>query len=117
MYKGKRIKPEVALEYRLLLTHRYNERRKKTVMVAALRTTNEFSNFRYQIVVEEHRTNNELRLKIQGLRAPQVSLPGSGPATFEKEYDDFAGQLTLIVTKLGGEENIFEVGIHETIAG
>ena len=111
MKKGKRIKPKFPIEYRLLITPKYNERKKETVTLVALRTVNEFSNFRYELVVEPELTNNTLRLHIHGIRAPRLTLPESGPATFQMEYTNFKGIYTVIVTKLDQEENTFSVRI------
>ncbi|MBI4549017.1 MAG: hypothetical protein HY707_13625 [Ignavibacteriae bacterium] len=111
MKKGKRIKPKFPIEYRLLITPKYNERTKETVTLVALRTVNEFSNFRYELVVEPEFANNTLRLNIHGLRAPQLTLPESGPALFQTEYSDLIGAYTIIVSKLDQEENAFSIKI------
>jgi hypothetical protein len=111
MKKGKRVKPRFPIEYRLLITPKYKEREKKTVTLVALRTVNEFTNFLYEIIVQDSMNDNTMHLKIQGLRAPQVSLPGMGPAKFKKEYDGLSGTFTVIVTKLDREENVFVVDI------
>lgn len=118
MKKGKRVKPRLPIEYRALITQRYNEREKQTVTVFALRTVNEFTNFRYEIVVLPELFDQTIRLNIHGLRTPQVALPGSGPAMCEVEYRNLDGVYTLIVSKLDRGENNFEVSIsgkHITI--
>jgi hypothetical protein len=76
-----------------------------------LRTVTEFSNFRYEIVVQESVTDNTMRLNISGLRAPQISLPNTGPAMFEKEYTNLKGIHNVIITKLEREENKFVIDI------
>ncbi len=115
MKKGKRVKPKFPIEYRLLITLKYNEREKKTVVLVALRTVNEFTNFLYEIIVQDTLNNDVLHLRINGLRAPQVSLPGMGPAKFQKEYEGLNGTFTVIVTKLDRMENIFVVNISEKL--
>lgn len=113
MKKGKRIKPKFPIEYRVLITPRYKEREKTVVTRVALRTVNEFSNFRYEIVVAPELQDRSLRLNIHGLRAPQVSLPGSGPAVYETEYPDLHGEYDIVVSKLDREENTFGVTITD----
>jgi len=111
MKKGKRVKPKNALEYRLLIVPGYNEAEKKPVALVALRTVNEFTSFRYEIVVAAKLSGKTLRLNIHGLRAPQLSLPGAGPALFETEIEMARGTYSVVVSKLDREENIFSVRI------
>jgi hypothetical protein len=111
MNRGKRIKPVVPIEYRLLITPKLKERERKIVTLVALRTMVEFTNFRYDIVVEPECTDRTLKFTIRGLRAPQVSLPGTGPAVFKTEYDGLHGTYNVIVSKHGKDENLFSVHI------
>src|SRR5436309_13245213 len=111
MKKGKRVKPKFPIEYRLLITPRFKDREKVIVTHVELRTVNEFTSFHYEIVVKPDLAGTVLRLNIHGLRAPQVSLPGSGPATFAIEYPNLKGHYTVIVSKLDHEENTFFVDI------
>ncbi len=113
MKKGKRIKPRFPIEYRVLITPKYKEHEKTIVTRVALRTVNEFSNFRYEIVVVPELQDRSLRLNIHGLRAPQVSLPGSGPAVYETEYPDLRGPYEIVISKLDREENSFGVTISD----
>ncbi len=113
MKKGKRVKPKFPIEYRVLVMPRYKEREKETVTVIALRTVNEFTNFRYEIVVDPKLIDHTIRLNIHGLRAPQVTLPGSGPAIYETEYPNLHGTYRIVVSKLDREENVFCVFISE----
>lgn len=113
MKKGKRVRPVFPIEYRLLVTPRYKEREKHYVALIGLRTVNEFSSFRYEIIVESKLKGKTLRLDVHGLRAPQVTIPGSGPAVFRKEFPDLFGRYTIIVEKLDKEENAFTVNISK----
>ena len=113
MKKGKRIKPRFPVEYRLLIIPVLKDRERKTVTLVALRTVNEFTNFRYEIVVEPELSNHTLRLTIQGLRAPQVTIPGGGPAVFRTEYSDLNGSYTIVVSKLNRAESTFLVKISK----
>jgi hypothetical protein len=111
MKMGKKIKPVLPIEYRLLISPFYKEREKQTVILIALRTISEFTNFKYEIVVQESIVDKTINLNISGLRAPQVSLPNIGPALFEKEYTSLKGTYNVHVAKLGREMNKFVVDI------
>ena len=113
MKQGKRVKPVYPIEYRLLVTPRYNEREEQYVTLIGLRTMNEFSSFRYEIIVESELIGTTLRLDIRGLRAPQVSIPGSGPAVFKKEFPNLFGLCTIIVEKPGKETDSFKLNISK----
>ena len=111
MKKGKRVKPKFPIEYRLLITPKQTEREKQTVILVALRTVNEFNNFLYEIVVEPELSDRTLRLNIHGLRAPQVTIPGTGPAKFMTEYTNLNGMYSVVVSKPNGGENSYDVSI------
>ena len=98
-------------EYRLLVCHKYSAQFKAMVVRVALRTIDEFSNFLYDIVVEDTIKGNTLSLNIHGLRAPRQTLPAFGPATFSKEYRDLEHIEEIVVAKLDGVENTFQVKI------
>jgi hypothetical protein len=111
MKKGKRVKPKFPIEYRLLMVRRMSERDKTMETFVALRTTLEFRNFLYEIIVEPIAAEQTLHLKIHGLRAPQVTIPGTGPAKFSATFGDLHGRYEVIITKPNGEENAFTVHI------
>jgi hypothetical protein len=113
MKQGKRVKPKFPIEYRLLITQKVNEREKKIVTLFALRTVNEFTNFRYEIIVEPEVNNRTMHFKIRGLRAPQVTFPAAGPATFSAEYDDLNGSYDVIISKHAKDKNKFTVNINK----
>jgi len=113
MKKGKRVKVVFPIEYRLLVTPVYKEREKQIVTLFGLRTINEFSNFHYEIIVEPAIADKTIRLDIRGLRAPQVTIPGSGPAVFRQEFPDLHGTYSLVVRKLDKQENFFTINITD----
>jgi len=114
MKKGRRVKPVFPIEYRLLLVPRYDERMKQYLTHATLRTVNEFSSFRYEIIVSPSVQGNLLGFHIQGLRAPQVTLPHSGPAIFEYDFPGLDGTYDVVITKLDHAENRFTVSISRS---
>ena len=111
---GKQSGAKFPIEYRLLITPIYHEREKRKATRVALRTVNEFTSFRYEIVVKPELTDRTIRLSIQGLRAPQLTLPEMGPALFATEYTGLHGNYTIIISKPSREENIFTVNISDT---
>ncbi len=112
--KGKRVKPRFPIEYRILITPKFKEREKETVTLIAIRTVNEFTNFRYEIVVDPVVSDKVIHLNITGLRAPQVTIPGTGPAVCSLEFRNFRGVYDVIVSKPGRDDNAFAVRISES---
>jgi hypothetical protein len=113
MKKGKRVKPVELFDYSLLIMPKYKEREKKIVTLVVLRTVKEFGNFRYEIIVQDTVEEGTLRLNIHGLRAPQHTIPGAGPALFMKEYDGLTGKHEVVVTKLDKTTNVFLIDIGQ----
>lgn len=109
--KKRRVASVQPVDYRLLITPRYDERTQRAVVHVAIRTVKEFSNFRYEVVVTHRRDDYTLHLDIEGLRAPELTFPGSGPATFEQVYEELFGTFDIEVKKLGKEVNRFRVHI------
>lgn len=113
MKKGKRVKPKFPIEYRVLMLQQLDDREKEIVTMVAIRTTIEFKNFLYEIIVEPIVSDRTLHLKIHGLRAPQVTIPGTGPAKFSTTFSKLSGNYNLIIAKPNGEENTFGVAISK----
>jgi len=97
--RGKRVKPVLTAEYILLVTPHVNRRTGAKVTLIALRTVTEFTNFRYELVVQPTLDGRTLTLLIQGLRAPELTLPAMGPAEFRHERTDFDGKYEIVVSK------------------
>jgi len=113
MKRDKQAAPKLPLEYKLLIRPKYKEIERKTVIEFGLRTVNEFTNFKYEINVEQEQTDKTLRLIIRGLRAPKTSIPSIGPAVFFSEYENLSGNYNVIISKHGKDENQFLVEIAE----
>jgi len=111
MKQGKRITPVLPVEYVLLVTPSYNERRKEKVTLFALRTVTEFTNFRYRLVVEPTLRDRTLTLLIQGLSAPELTLPAMGPAEFRDERTGLRGKYEVVVSKHGKAFTAFTINI------
>lgn len=106
--KGK--EPE-ALEYRLVIAPRFDEREQKYKTLVLLETAKLFASFRYDLSVKEERGPQHLRYTILGLKTPQLSLPTSGHAQFSRLYADLQGTFEVSVRGLDGNVNTFSVRI------
>ena len=111
MKRGKRIRPEVPVEYILLVTPHVNDRTGKKVTLVALRTVNEFTAFRYELVVAPTLDGRKLTLLIQGLRAPELTLPAMGPAEYQHELNDIRGIYEIVVSKHGKVTDTYTVDV------
>jgi hypothetical protein len=107
----KRKKPEP--EYRLRVFHHHPETGKHSVAVA-IETLKEFVSFRYEVLLEDQRIENEIHVRILGLHAPVSVMPGTGPARGVRFYTSLSGPVTIQVKKLNGEKNEFAVTINRT---
>lgn len=97
--RGKREKPVITTEYVLLVTPYVNPRTGDKVTLIGLRTVTEFTSFRYDLVVQPTLDGRTLTLLIQGLSAPQLTLPAMGPAEFRLERKEFEGTWDIVVSK------------------
>jgi hypothetical protein len=102
-----RKKKKSPIEYRLFIFPFRGETARKRGTVFRLETVKEFSNFSYTIAVEERLTEDAIIWKIHGLRAPEISLPATGPASYERKYENLRGVLSFTIMKLDGVENTF----------
>ena len=105
MAKKKRKAPE----YTLNIFLQWDERTKKQTVVFLVRTTKEFTNFNYDILLESSFKENELRLKILGLRTTPLIMPNIGPAQGYRQFELGDGPCSLIVEKIDGEKNFFRL--------
>jgi hypothetical protein len=106
-----RKKKKSPIEYRLSIFPSRGEVPMKHGMVFRLETVKEFTNFSYAIAVEEQMAGDAIVWKVHGLRAPEISLPAIGPATYEKQYENLRGVFSFTVMKLDGVENTFTLDI------
>ena len=98
-----------AQEYVLRIYPHLEERTEKKGIVLAIETVEIFTNFRYDIVLEDKRNGNDIELKIIGLHAPAMLMPGKGPAVGTREYFDLNGIYSIRINKMDKELNEFSV--------
>ncbi|HEY4613677.1 MAG TPA: hypothetical protein VII11_11895 [Bacteroidota bacterium] len=98
-------------EYVLRIYHHLDERTNTKGVMFAVETVEIFTNFRYDILLEDRRNKSEIELKIVGLHAPAMLMPGKGPARGTREYHNLKGTYTVRVKKMEKETNEFIVHI------
>ncbi|HUI31834.1 MAG TPA: hypothetical protein VLX91_16615 [Candidatus Acidoferrales bacterium] len=103
-------------EYRLLIENFSDPTTKRSGTVFLFRTSEEFQNFVYELVVETERKDDKIFFKIVGLRTPLKDFPAAGPAICRCEIENLEpGVYTLLVDRRSKQINQFKVSIHKKI--
>ena len=100
-------------EYLLRVFPVYADTEQEYRTVVLLQTVREFASFRYELGTEETKSDHGIRFRVTGLKAPQLSLPGNGPAFMRREYQGLNGDLTITIEGLDGKTNTFEFAVSE----
>jgi len=109
-------RPNSGIEYKLLVEPYVNAVAKRSGIVFLFRTSEEFQNFVYELVVESRRENDRLFFNIIGLRTPLSDFPRPGPAVCRCEFDDLTpGEYTLLIDRRGKQINQFKISIKKKI--
>ena len=106
-------KKNPSVEYRLFITPKFDETRKKDTTLFLVETVKEFSTYRYSIVVKHTVKDKTIRLDILGLNTPEVTMPAFGPARKHLVVDDLHGSYDITVAKLDGGENHFSLKVSK----
>ncbi len=104
-------KRQKGVEYRMLIQPTYDETLKKSGTMFLIETVKQFSNFSYEVVVEETLEGKQLTWALHGLRAPELLMPSFGGAQFRKVYYDLKGTYVFILKKIDGGVNEFHLKI------
>ncbi len=96
-------------EYLLRIYPHLDERTNEQSVVLAVETIEVFTNFRYEILLEDRREGNTLELKIIGLSTPALLMPGQGPARGIRSYTGLKGRYTIRINRMEKETNEFLV--------
>lgn len=104
MAKKKKHEPQ----YLLNIFPHFDEKTRRDVIVFLVQTARIFVNFRYEILLDNSITENNITLKILGLHVPSVLLPQSGPAIGIRQYDTLYGTYNLSIIKQDGTINEFK---------
>jgi hypothetical protein len=90
-------------DYRCFIFPDFDEREQRYKTRVVIETTTLFSNFRYELKVDEHVEGKTLKYTVRGLTTPKLSLPHPGAARFTRLYDDLKGTFEMIVEGLDGK--------------
>lgn len=96
-------------EYLLRIYPHLDERTNENSVVLAIETLEIFTSFRYEILLEDKREGNTIELKIVGLHAPAMLMPGKGPARGSRSYRGLKGRYAIRINKMDKEINEFQV--------
>jgi hypothetical protein len=112
--KRKKLKPKKStFEYLLIVSQKYDELKKKQFSLFRLQTVQEFTNFRYNLMVEEAIKPGEIKYKIVGIDTPQLLIPGGGHAFYEKSYAQLSGEYKIEIVNLDGVSNVFNIKLSK----
>lgn len=109
MKRAKRKPKVIGPEYILHVFRPQRNYHGRQPLLFLVRTTKEFANFGYEILLDDKVEGNTIKLKILGLHTPASILPGIGPAKGFRSYDAIEGKILLSVQKLDGETNEFSL--------
>ncbi len=119
MAKGKLPKVRDAnssVEFKLLIEHFNDPLTKRSGIVFLFRTSEEFRNFVYELVIENKKEDSRILFNIVGLKTPMTDFPRPGPALCRCEMEDLKpGKYTVIVDRRGKQLNQFLISINKRI--
>jgi hypothetical protein len=114
--RSPRIEPKSEYEYIVTSKLEYDEIRKKPFIRFIIETVQHFVAFTYELVVrtEFNPEDRIINFQIEGLNAPDLGLPATGPARYEfKLYDFKTGDYRINVIKQGKGKNQFLLNISK----
>jgi hypothetical protein len=103
-------------DYRLLVTPRYDDRRRIWTTLFVLQTTRVFSTFRYDLSADMSVQGRTIAIRVLGLSTPDLSLPAAGSAEFRREVDGLRGTFAVSVSGLDGRTGTVSVRLAEKSA-
>lgn len=119
MAKKKPPKPhrnESGVEFKLLIERFNDELTKRSGIAFLFRTSEQFQNFVYELVVETERIDKKIFFNIMGLRTPMSDFPRPGPAACRCEFEDLkSGEYTLVIDRRGKQVNQFKVSLKKDL--
>ncbi len=105
-----------AVEFKLLIEPFEDPVAKRSGIAFLFRTTEEFQNFVYELVLETELTDRKISFDIVGLKTPMSDFPRPGPAMGRYEMQSPApGEYTIIVDRRGKKANQFKVDIGDAV--
>lgn len=105
---------EPGVEFRLLIERFNHDLPKRSGVAFIFRTSEQFQNFVYELVVQSEKTERKIVFNIMGLRTPMSDFPRPGPALCRCEFDDLKqGEYTIVIDRRGKQVNQFKVSINK----
>lgn len=98
-------------DYTLSIFHHRDERTGERAVVFLVQTTKVFVSFQYEILLQAALEERTVRIKIQGLHAPELLMPGGGPARGWKTFEGLIGHHHVLVTKQDKSVNEFDIDV------
>jgi hypothetical protein len=109
----KRTPPPLATGYRLKVSRVFDDREQKHKTRFTLETLQSFASFVYELSTQERRKGNDIHFKVLGLKPPRLSLSASGPARFQRDYEDLIGSCEVTIENIDGNRNAFKFRISK----
>ncbi len=109
-------KAESSAEFKLLIERFSDELTKKSGIAFWFRTSEQFQNFVYELVVDSKRVEQKLVFNILGLKTPMSDFPRPGPALCRCEMEDLKhGEYTIVIDRRGKQLNQFKVSLKRNL--
>lgn len=103
---------ESGIEFKLLIERFNDELPKRSGVAFVFRTSEQFQNFVYELVVQSEKVDKKIFFNIMGLRTPMSDFPRPGPALCRCEFEDLKqGEYTLVIDRRGKQINQFKVSL------
>ena len=104
------------VEYKLLIDHFNDPLSARSGVLFLFRTSEEFQNFVYDLVVETSVQDRKIYFRIVGLKTPLTGFPSAGPAICRCEIEDLEpGVYTILIDRRSKQTNQFKVSIRKKI--
>lgn len=100
-------------DYTLNVFHHKDKETNVRSVVFLVQTTKVFVSFQYDILLQAKQEGDAVHIKVQGLHAPELLMPGSGPARGRLEFPHLHGRYKVIVSKQDRTVNAFEIDISK----
>ena len=111
----KRNRSDSGVEFKLLIERFTEELPRRSGVVFLFRTSEQFQNFVYELVIESKIEDKKIFFNIMGLKTPLSDFPRPGPAICRCEFQDLKqGDYTVIVHRRGKQVNQFKVSLKNT---
>lgn len=101
-------------DYTLNMFHDVHTDSKEPCISFVVQTTKVFVSFRYDILLSASVDGRTITIAIRGLHAPELLMPGSGPAIGIEQLTGLVGHYTLNVVKQDKTVNSYDVEIGES---